>query len=348
VSSPATEVHVVVPDSIDDPAAPSGGNIYDRRVCDGLAAAGWSVREHLVAGVDALPTALARVPADAVVLLDGLLASAVPEVLEPHSHRLRVVVLMHMPLGQQEVGGASARDAECRVLSGATAVVTTSGWSRDWLLQHYPLTPDRVHVARPGTLTAEPAAGTASGGELLCVAAVTPNKGHDVLVEALALVGDLDWRCVCVGALDRDPEFVSRVHDLAEARDVAGRIRFAGPRRDDELDASYAAADALVLPTRVESYGMVVTEALARGLPVIATCAGGLPEALGELRDRRTPGLLVPPGDPGALATALRRWLSDDHLRRGLRDAAGARRASLTDWATTTRQVADVLMAVAP
>ena len=348
----ANEVHVVVPATIDDPGTPSGGNVYDRRVCNGLALAGWAVHEHPVVGswpfasrasLDALSATLAGMPDDAVVLVDGLVASAVPDVLVPHSSRLRVVVLMHMPLGQPGTGGTSARDAECRVVSSAAAVVTTSEWTRRWLLDHYPLSAGRVHVARPGTDAADPAPGTSSGGELLCVAAVTPTKGHDLLVEALAQLRDLGWRCVCVGDLTRDAGFVKQVRGSARDLDIADRVHLVGPRAHDELDASYATADALVLATRVESYGMVVTEALARGLPVVATCAGGVPEALGELPGGRRPGLLVPPDDPDALAVALRRWLVDDELRRGLRDAARARRASMTGWATTTRLVAGAL-----
>jgi glycosyltransferase involved in cell wall biosynthesis len=352
MTSTANEVHVVVPATVADPAKPSGGDVYDRRVCEGLALVGWSVKRHPVAGSwprparssrAALSAVLTSVPDGSLVLVDGLVASAVPDVFVPHSHRLRLVVLMHMPLGQRETGGTDARDAECSVLSSAAAVLTTSEWTRRWLLDHYPLESADVHVARPGTDAARTASGTSEGRELLCVAAVTPAKGHDVLVEALAAVADLGWRCICIGDLTRDPGFVARVRGLARARGVADRIVFVGPRVDADLEASYAAADALVLATRLESYGMVVTEALAHGLPVVATCAGGLPEALGELPDGRVPGLLVPPGDPQALAVALRRWLTDDALRRGLRDTAGRRRASLPGWATTTRHVAGVL-----
>ena len=102
------EVHVIVPEGIDDPARPSGGNTYDRRVCHGLTALGWSVREHAVPGAwprpsadghAALAHAVQRIPDGAVLLLDGLIASAAPEALVPHAPRLRQVVLVHMPLG---------------------------------------------------------------------------------------------------------------------------------------------------------------------------------------------------------------------------------------------------------
>ena len=103
-------------------------------------------------------------------------------------------------------------------------------------------------------------------------------------------------------------------------------MRFTGPRTGADLAAAYAAADVLVLASRGETYGMVVTEALARGLPVIATAVGGLPEALGRGPGGDLPGLLVPPDDPAALAAALRRWLGEPDLRQRLRQSAAERR----------------------
>lgn len=328
------EVHFVVPASIDDPASPSGGNVYDRRVIAGLTGAGWDVREHQVTESGALRERISGLPDGALVLVDGLLVPTAPDALVSHSHRLRLVLLLHMPLEHPQV------------LTAASAVVTTSEWTRRRLVEDYPVAPARLRVARPGTDAAEVAPRTSQGGGLLCVAAVTPLKGHDVLVDALASLGGLPWTCVCVGALDRDPEFVAGIRERTRAGGVADRLHLAGPRVGTDLETSYARADALVLATRAESYGMVVTEALARGLPVVATGVGGVPEAMGELPDGRRPGLLVPADDPGALAAALRSWLCDGELRSRLRDAAMARRSSLTDWATTTRDIARVLAEV--
>ena len=88
---------------------------------------------------------------------------------------------------------------------------------------------------------------------------------------------------------------------------------------------------------------MVVTEALARGLPVVAADVGGVPEAMGNGADGTRPGVLVPPDDPAALGDTLRAWLEDPGLRRRLRRAARERRESLADWSATTSAVADVL-----
>ena len=324
-----TQVHVIVPEGIDDPARPSGGNTYDRRVCRGLAALGWAVHEHAVLGSAALARAVREIPDGAVVLLDGLIASPAPEVLVPHARRLRQVVLVHMPLGDRR---------EREVLEAAAAIVVTSEWSRRRLEELYGLA---AHVAEPGVDAAGLAPGTAAGGALLCVAAVTRIKGHDVLLDGLATVTDLSWRCACVGSLDRAPAFADRIRRRALDGALRDRVGFAGPRTGAALDRAYAEADLLVLASRAETYGMVVTEALARGLPVLATDVGGVSEALGG------GGMLVPPGDPAALGAALRRWLGDAELRGRLRRAARERRASLRGWEDTTSDVAEALTVAA-
>jgi glycosyltransferase involved in cell wall biosynthesis len=203
---------------------------------------------------------------------------------------------------------------------------------------------DRVHVAEPGADVADLAPGTATAGALLTVAAVIPGKGHDVLLDALAMLDGLRWHCVCVGSLQRDPAFAEGLRRRVLDGGMDDRVRFSGPQTEAELARSYGASDVLVLPSRAETYGMVVTEALARGLPVIAAEVGGVPEALGHGAGGTRPGMLVPPDDPAALRDALRAWLEDADLRRRLRRAARERRASLSRWSTTTSIVADVLV----
>jgi glycosyltransferase involved in cell wall biosynthesis len=168
-----------------------------------------------------------------------------------------------------------------------------------------------------------------------------------VLLDALATAMDLSWRCDCVGSLDRDAAFADGVRRRARERGLTYRVRFAGPRTGPDLDRAYAAADLLVLASQAETYGMVVTEALARGVPVLAAEVGGVSEALGHATDGTRPGMLVPPGDPAALGEALRAWLGDAGLRGRLRRAARERRASLRGWPATASVVAGVLAGAA-
>ncbi|GAA4940941.1 hypothetical protein GCM10023238_03270 [Streptomyces heliomycini] len=113
-------VHFVMPGGVDDPAAPSGGNAYDRRVCLDLPGFGWRAHRHTVAGDWPRPDAAARaelartlreLPDGAVVLLDGLVACGVPEIVVPQAEegRLRMAVLVHLPLGDETGLGRGRR-----------------------------------------------------------------------------------------------------------------------------------------------------------------------------------------------------------------------------------------------
>ena len=143
-----SEVHVIVPEGIDDPARPSGGNTYDRRVCAGSRALGWVVHEHAVGRATSRAIARGEIPDGAVVLLDGLIASPAPEVLVPEAGRLRQVVLMHMPIGdarEREVSRRRPRVDDQRVDPAAPGRAVRAGGA--------------VHVAEPGV----DAAGLAPG-----------------------------------------------------------------------------------------------------------------------------------------------------------------------------------------
>jgi glycosyltransferase involved in cell wall biosynthesis len=352
---PRATVHVVVPADIDDVATASGGNLYDRRVCLGLPTTGWAVRELPVGGAWPTPSAadrasLARalrgVPDGGVALIDGLLACGVPDVLVPAARRLRIVVLVHLPLSD-EVGLAPERSAELAALEretllAASAIVATSPWAARRLVARHGLGADRVHVATPGVDPAPVASGTDGASRLLCVGSVTPTKGQDLLVDALAAVADLHWQVDLVGSLRRDLGYVTGVRCAVERHGLGERVRLVGPWTTARLAGAYASTDLLVLPSRAESYGMVLTEALARGIPVLATAVDGVPETLGHDRDGEVPGILVRP-DPAALAVALRRWFGEPELRSRLRRSARMRRDTLDGWEVTSRCLADVL-----
>ncbi|MEU1621259.1 glycosyltransferase family 4 protein [Streptomyces sp. NPDC005722] len=348
----AAPAHVVLPGDVDDATAPSGGNVYDRRLTQTLAGAGRPLHEISVPGAwprpdtsarRALAAALAAVPDGAVVLLDGLVACGVPEIVVPQSRRLRTAVLVHLPLADETgLDPAAARELDAlerQTLRAAAAVVATSPWAARRIAERHALPAGRVHVVVPGTDPAPLAPGTPEGGRLLCVASLTPRKGHDLLARALAAVADLPWTCRFVGPLGRDPEHLAHVRELLGRHGLDDRVHLTGPLTGEPLAAEYAAADLLVLPSRAETFGMVVTEALMRGTPVLATAAGGVPDALGRAPDGTPPGLLVPPGDTTELAAALRRWLDDTGLRGRLRAAARRRRETLHGWEHTARHM---------
>ncbi|TWG07950.1 glycosyltransferase family 4 protein [Saccharopolyspora dendranthemae] len=332
-------VHFVLPDA----QHPSGGNAYDAHAAAGLSALGFDVREVAVAGTWPRPDEAARarlsdvlaaVADGGAVLLDGLVACGVPEVVGAHAGRLRIAVLVHLPLAD-ETGlnpdeAAMLDAAERRTLRAADLVISTSPQAAQRLVDHHGLHPDRVRTAAPGTEPAPLSPGTDGVSRILCVASVTPRKGHDVLLEALA---GTSLTCDVVGP-QPDPATLDLLRALIEQHGLGRRVTLRGPLTGADLGDAYAAADLLVHPSRAETYGMAVTEALARGIPVMASAT---PDALGD------GGLLLPPGDPGALAEALHRWVGDPGFRSGMRAAARRRREELQTWSANARQLGAAL-----
>lgn len=353
-AGPGRAVHVVLPWDIDDPAHPSGGNRYDRRVCDGLRDLGWRVLEVVVPGgwpepdavaLDRLDAHLDGVPDGEVVLVDGLIASVAP-LLVAQARRLRIVVLMHLPVGGDAGLGADPREAA--VLDSAAAVIATSTWTSDRLRARYPLRHDAIHVVAPGVDPVSAVPSSSAANRLLSVGVVAPHKGQDVLVDALGRVADLPWECTIVGATTQDPDFVADLHDRAAAAGIAERLAWPGPLTGAELDNAYGTADLLISATRHETYGMVLTEALARGIPVVVSDVGGVREAVGHGPHGTVPAMLVPPDNPVALADTVRSWLTEPGLRDRLRASAGYRLRALPSWQVTALRVDLVLSGVSP
>ncbi len=341
-------VHFLVPAGVADPARPSGGNVFDQRIAAALPEHGWTAQEHLIPGSWPHPAAadrarmaelLSLLPDGAVVLMDGLIGSAAPEVILRQSFRLRLVMLSHSPV-------TDGAEYERVAMRGVAAVITPSQAAGSLLRERFGVQAAALHVALPGVDRGAPAAPSDDGGRLLSVGVLAPHKGQDRLVEALHELAPVPWRCHLVGAVDQDPAFTNRLRRRIAATRLEGRVTLAGPLSGPDLDAAYTAADLLVVASRSETYGMVITEALAHGVPVVAPDLGGAPEALGRTSHGR-PGLLTRPGDVRDLTRALRRWFDDPNLRTLLRRAAAERRGTLTDWSVTARQVAAVLTAVA-
>ncbi|MDD7940883.1 glycosyltransferase family 4 protein [Actinomycetospora lutea] len=311
----------------------SGGDVYDARVIAGLRALGWTVRDAQVPGAWPRPDAAARRALDAVladggdpVLLDGLVACGVPDVVVPHTARRPVAVLVHLPLGAEQ---PDLEAGEVAVLRAAAVVIATSPWTARRLRERVP----GVVVATPGVDPAPLAAGTDGAHRLLCLGAVTPTKGQDLLVEALAALPEHPWTLDLVGPTGRAPAFVADLRAAVARHGLTDRVRVSGPRTGADLDETWHATDLLVAPSRVETYGMVVTEAFARGIPVVASSAGGLPDTVAN------GGVLTPPEDVPALVATLRRWFAEPGHRDGLRISASSQRCSLAAWTQTSRRV---------
>jgi glycosyltransferase involved in cell wall biosynthesis len=241
---------------------------------------------------------------------------------------------VHLPLGEED---PTLDAGEGVVLRAATAVIVTSGWTARRVIARHGVDGAHVHVAPPGVDPAPRAPGTDGVHRLLCLGAVTPTKGQDLLVAALADLAHHPWRADLVGPVSRDPAFVAALRARIADHGLADRLVITGPRTGAALEATFAAADLLVVPSRIETSGMAAAEALARGIPVLATDVGGLPETLDGA------GLLIPAEDIATLGAALQGWFAQPSRRLGLRLSATSRRGTLPGWAATAGHVDRVL-----
>lgn len=329
----------------------TGGYIYDTRIVEALHGAGHSVDVVSLAGrfpdadqqaSDQLSAALGDLPDAATVVIDGLAMGALPSVIAQHAERLTITALVHHPLGDEQglsdTQQQQFHQRELQALAAVSQIIVTSRFTQrrlKALADHYSMPiAAKISVVEPGVdaalINSEiPASIGLEPGKplrLLCVATLVPRKGQDLLVRALAGVTSTNWQCDCYGAA-RDAAFAERVQQLIEDNALNANIQLHGECDEATLIQAYQEADALVLPSWYEGYGMVVTEALAHGLPVITTTGGALDETLPQ-----GAGLKVAPGDVEALKHALSRFCDDAALRDSLKAGALAAREQLNDW----------------
>ena len=350
----------------------SGGNVYNAALARELAVlgvdveicpldGGWPVgsagdRKRLAALLrdDGGATGSAGA-GQTVTIVDGLLACGAPDELAAAAAAGRPAwILLHMPLddtGQDEAG------LERRALRAAAGVICTSTSAASRTLARHGL--DGVRVALPGTDTAALATGS-EPPHLLAVAALLPNKDQSLLLAALSALTHLPWTASLIGSDTADPAYAARLRHTVKQLELQDRVRIPGELRGGALEAEWAAADLSLLISQAETFGLVVTESIARGVPVVVRAGTGAVEALaagtsdptpapaaertGEHGTATLPGTAVALGaDPAPLTDVLRRWLSEPALCARWRAAAVDARDRLPGWDVTARTVLEAV-----
>jgi glycosyltransferase involved in cell wall biosynthesis len=299
-----SELVFVVPGRLDQL---TGGYLYDRKIVEVLRGSGRAVKVIELAPV-ADGSDFTTIPDGTTMVIDGLAFPQLEEAVAAQAHRLRLVALIHHSLAAET--GISFSDAaklarlEAALLPRFRGVLCPSRETAAAMARSG-VPPERIAVVPPGTAKPVPSVRPRHrrARALLCVANLVARKGHRVLVEALARIRDLDWRLLCIGSPDRDPATARAVCQMIRSLGLERRIRLAGEWPHASLTRAYRAADIFGLPSFHEGYGMAIAESMAHGLPIIATTAGAIPQTVpGEA------ALLLPPGDPAALAPAAPFW----------------------------------------
>jgi glycosyltransferase involved in cell wall biosynthesis len=328
-----------VPGSLD---TPTGGYAYDRRMIAELRGRGWHI-DVLDLG-EGFPDPSPQTRADALaalrttkgrgpLVIDGLALGILPEAPVALAGRRPVIALVHHPLacetGLSPERAAALQASEQAALAAVAHVVATSETTAALLAADYAVPPVRISVAPPGCDREPRAIGSDNNGtvNLLAVGSLVPRKGYDTLLAALAPLRDLPWHLTIVGDPTRSPGTAEALMKQAHSLGLDHKVTFAGAVPEAVLAERYAAADLFVLASRFEGYGMAFTEALVRGVPVIATSGGAVASTVPP-----GCGLLVPPDDVAALSQALSVAIIDRERRRAWSEAAWTAGQRFPTW----------------
>jgi glycosyltransferase involved in cell wall biosynthesis len=337
-----------------DLSSPTGGYAYDRRMIAELERLGWQI--DVVGLGDGFPrptgaqreTALARlmdIQADCAVVIDGLALGVLPEEARQVAMTHPLIALVHHPLafesGLSPAQADEMRASERAALAPAKRVIVTSPATARVLAADYGVSKDRIVVALPGNDPVPLAKPNASGVvRLLAIGSIVPRKGFDILIAALATLTDLPWHLTIAGDRTRNARAAAQLDADIARFNLASRVTILGAVSDEKIADLYGNADLFALASRHEGYGMAFSEAIARGVPVIATTAGAIPETVPV-----EAGLLVPPDDIDAFATALRQLIANpgecERLAMGAREAA----RKLPTWQASAKVFSDALEA---
>jgi glycosyltransferase involved in cell wall biosynthesis len=342
-----TVLRLIVPGNVQHR---SGGNIYNARLAEHVAAAGITVRIQEVdgdwpVGSEEDRRRLGAVLSDAgadVVLVDGLIGSGAPNEIEQAAARGNPPwILVHMAL-------ADHPELEKRALTAAAGVICTSSSACRNLQELHGL--DNAHVVVPGVdlpdiLNTNKPSGVPP--HLVVVAALLPHKAQLLVVEALARLRDLPWTAALVGSTAADPGYALAVINAISRHGLQHRIEVTGERSGEGLEQEWRRSDLSLLVSTVESFGMVVTESIAHGVPVLVRAGTGAVEALGQ----SGAGTAVELDDDGQgtgagpeqLEAVLRTWLTDPEMRHSWRAAALQSRDSLPSWEDAAAKVLSIL-----
>ncbi|MFF2842040.1 glycosyltransferase family 4 protein [Paenarthrobacter sp. NPDC057981] len=314
----------------------SGGNKYNAKLAEHLNALGATVETVTVDGDWPVGSPADRqrfaqaLDGGTTVIADGLVASGAPEeVAGAVQAGTKVWILSHMAL-------ADHHDLEAKALAAATGIICPSMHSAAELqARHGSLD---ITVATPGAEPADISEGS-HPKHIVSVAALLPNKSQTLLIEALSQIKDLPWTAALIGSEEAAPAYAAEVRAAVEHHGLQDRLSVTGELTGQALQDQWRRADLSVLISQSESFGMVVTESLAHGVPVLVRQGTGAVEALGH----SGAGAVWDPKE--ALGGTLRTWLTDHALQESWRSNALQARRGLQRWESTARTVLDALEA---
>jgi glycosyltransferase involved in cell wall biosynthesis len=265
------------------PVPRTGGTLYNRRIAAAMERQGIQLEVISLQATWPLPRPterphllrqLASIPSGLPLLVDGLLWTGLAELGLQRHHPC--AVLVHSPLfretGLRPSVSRTLLEQERAALRHATICIATGPPTIRDLNEH--LGQDAVQIP-PGTSPAVPSPAR-SPRRWLCVATLPPRQGHDRLLRALAALPHRDFTLRCAGSSTLAPSWSAQLHELRDDLGLTPQIQFLGELDRTALDREFQSCGAVLHTAHYEAWGMALTEAVARGLPVLSTPAGAL------------------------------------------------------------------------
>lgn len=339
----------------------TGGWIYNRQLIDWLDRHLGGVAEMTVPVCFPAPDAavLAEIAAlfdaiepGAVLVMDHIYGCMLLPVL--HDRPFKLVLIYHHAMVEERgagllpshpqrarsegAGGTGQNATEQSALQLASAIVVTSDESREYVTRHYGIAAQKIITGKPGNDPApQSPAHEAGAWHLLCVGAVIPRKRYEFLVEVLAKLERSDWSLTIVGNSERYPEYAADLQGLIDAGGLSGHIELTGELTTPALEAVWGRTHLYVASSFYEGYGMAISEALCRGVPVISTPSGAVAGWAGEA------ATLVDADDPQDMAARIAAMMSDIATYGAARKKAMRFAAALPSWQENMAQVGEGL-----
>ena len=331
---------------------PTGGYRYDKEIINAWKDSGIEVGLISLEGNYPFPTEHDKAKAlDAIkgfgdadiAVIDGLLGGASPEFMQALSKIMPITALIHHPLclenGLDEETAQTLKASEQKGLEFVSQIITTSPATTKTVSELFGFESHKIHTVLPGVKRTQISHGSQSKSiHLLCVSSIIERKGHTFLLQALSQLEDLNWRLDCYGSTEFDTKLFIGLQDFVMAEDLSQKVAFHGAVSDEMIEAAYAKSDVFVLPSLYEGYGMVYAEAIVRGLPIIATTAGAIPDTV-----PKTCGILVEPENINMLTQALEQMISDEAFRNDYRKGAMTAAADFPTWQGSATRFAEIL-----
>ncbi|WP_337266301.1 glycosyltransferase family 4 protein [Oryzifoliimicrobium ureilyticus] len=335
----------------DDYERRTGGYVYNEHLASWLDADGSFRRltvpvcfpEPAIETKTAVRSLFAKIGSQDLLVTDHIYGCMFLDLLQ--NRQFRLVLIFHHSLAEENNTGKNQRDVERAALSHADLVIATSTESGNYLARHYDISSKKVVVALPGNekpeITEKPAPG-AGLWRFLSLGAVIPRKRYEFAIEALGGLASRNWHFAIIGNTTRYPNYVEMLEERIEQYSLSGNVEFTGELSAEELEQRWRKADLYLASSAYEGYGMSISEAMCRGLPVISTASGAVAGWAGE-------GAIILPDDvPASMTKAIVRLTEERGHYEQARQAAIAMARTLPGWDETMRKAGSAIRDLSP